>query len=98
MHTVKAPPLKTPPLQSGVYGTGWSSAASCSAGISQPVVAENRALPASEYAVADAATPHATPTAATIVSHRRPAAKDSPRTPGTRAAGDGAGGTRVARG
>ena len=78
--------MKALPVQSGVYGTGWSSAASCSAGISQPVARENRAVPASENAVADAATPHAMPTAATTVSHRRPA-KDRPRTPGTRAAG-----------
>src|ERR1700729_1716805 len=77
-------------VQFGVYGTGRSLAASCSAGISQlPVRLDGCAVPASEYAVAEAATPPATAAPASTPSALPPAAaRDRPRTPGARVAGD----------
>jgi len=46
------------PAQSGVYGTGWSLAESCSAGMAQPDTA-SCAVPANANAVTAAATPAA---------------------------------------
>ena len=85
MHTRNAAPVQT-----GVYGIGRSLAASCSAGITQPVSWLYVAVPASENAVAEAATPPATAAAATArSSHRRsrPGTGRGRRAPGPRVPG-----------
>ena len=68
------------PAQSGVYGIGWSLAASCSAGMSQPET-PIFAVPASANPVAAAATPAASNATPATNSQRptRLTADKSPR-------------------
>ena len=67
------------PAQSGVYGIGWSLAASCSAGMAQPDTA-SCAVPASANPVAAAATPAAS--RATPATHsQRPVRLTPARSP-----------------
>jgi len=65
----------------GVYGTGRSLAASCRAGIDQPVALAYCAVPASENAVAEAATPQATRTAPVTVTRFPTPPRERPRRP-----------------